>query len=391
MNKKSIFILFSVLAVLAFFVGAFYLQKKVLPQQIHQVQVNLNVPVRYAFMTVKDKPKLMVFDTYTSEAMNILPLKTTADLISVSRLGGYLAYAKRGGRRIYLMDLETYANDEIALDSGIEQLSADSSGRWIIYATQTKVYQINRKDKKVIKEIPVMGEVSLTFMPNGESVILAELNSGRIRQFSFIDNAVNELVNVGQKISPVSIMPDDQAFFFNSGGQLYRYDLVNTALMQSNVSTPRYRPYISSDNRNLLVLSQADGQSPTLMTLNPKDLTLIKSYPLPNVQPLAENDSVIATGWLDQVAIVAGQKAVYLVDLSSGEVKTVMLFGQIIDMVVQSDSKMLLLDTLNTKEYHAKPNFVTIDLRQQILTTATAWQIDQPMRIVMGQTNTLCH
>ncbi len=48
-NIKRIGIMVAVLSVLAFFVGSFYLQKKVLPEQIKKVQVNLNVPVRYAF------------------------------------------------------------------------------------------------------------------------------------------------------------------------------------------------------------------------------------------------------------------------------------------------------------------------------------------------------
>ncbi len=389
---KVIGIIIAVLSVLAFFATSFYLQKKVLPAQIKKVQVNLNVPVRYAFITDKGDNKLSVLDTYSNEIIDTLPIQTTAELIAVSRYGGYIAYAKRGGKTIYLMNLETYETESIPTDKGIEQLGTDSNGLWIIYATKDNVYQVSRKTKKVVKELPVSGQVGLTFTPDGDGVIVAELDNGRIFQMNFsdtdTDKPVKGLATLEQKISPVSIMPDGQALFFNSQKNIYRYDFATSDMIKKDISAQGYRPYLTGDNRQLFVIGAEDNQ-PILFVLNPNDLTIVNKYPLPDVEPIADNTSVLASGSLDQVAIVAGKEKVHLVDLSTGEIKSIALSGKINEMVVQSDSKVLLLSVENKDKKQA--NFVTIDLLQRQIRTASVLDSIIPNNIVMGQTNTLCH
>ncbi len=405
----------AVLSVLAFFVGSFYLQKKVLPAQIKKVQVNLNVPVRYAFITDKRDNKLSVLDTYSNEIIDTLSIQTTAELIAVSRYGGYIVYAKRGGKTIYLMNLETYETESIPTDKGIEQLGTDSNGQWIIYATKDDVYQVSRKTKKVVKELPISGQIGLTFTPDGDGVIVVELDNGRISQMKFTDtdkpievltflikikpyHAPNDFwkelgrvkIGSGFEISPVSIMPDGQALFFNSQKNIYRYDLATNEIIRNDIgiSAQGYRPYLTGDNRQLFVIGAEDNQ-PILLVLNPNDLTIVNKYPLPDVEPITENNSVLASGWLDQVAIVAGKDKVHLVDVSTGEIKSIALSGKINEMVVQSDSKVLLLSIENKDKKQA--NFVTIDLLQRQIRTASVLDNIVPNNIVMGQTNTLCH
>ncbi|MBS9781826.1 MAG: hypothetical protein KGV56_04960 [Gammaproteobacteria bacterium] len=391
---KLIGIMVAVLSVLAFFVTSFYLQKNVLPEQIKKVQVNLNVPVRYAFITDKGDNKLSVLDTYSNGIIDTLPIQTTAELIAVSRYGGYIVYAKRGGKTIYLMNLETYDTESIPTDKGIEQLGTDSNGQWIIYATKDDVYQVSRKTKKVVQKLPVSGQIGLTFTPDGDGVIVAELDNGRIFQMSFADTdtdkPVKGLATLEQKISPVSIMPDGQALFFNGRNRIHRYDLATNEIIRSNIeiSAQGYRPYLTGDNRQLFVIGTENNQ-PTLFVLNPNDVTIVNKYPLPDVEPITENTSVLASGWLDQVAIVAGKDKVHLVDVSTGEIKSIALSGKINEMVVQSDSKVLLLSIENKDKKQA--NFVTIDLLQRQIRTASVLDNIIPNNIVMGQTNTLCH
>ncbi len=390
MRIKIIGIITLVLLVLTFFAGSFYLQKKVLPAQIHKAQVNLNVPVRYAFITGKNDEKLAVFDAYSNEIIDALPINTTAELISVSRLGGYLVYAKRGGETIYLMNLETYETESIPTYKGIEQLGTDSNGLWVIYATKDNVYQVSRNTKKVVQELVVHGPTGLTFTPDGTGVIVTELDKGIVTQIQFSDKSVKNLIDLKQKISPVSIMPDGQALFFNSQSHVYRYDLATAEMIKKNISALGYRPYLTGDNRQLFVIGAKDNQA-ILFVLNPIDLKIIKKYPLPDVQPIAENKSVLVSGWLDQVAIVAGKNKVHLVDLSTGEIASIALSGKINEMVVQSDSKVLLLDTDNDNKDKEQPNFVTVDLLQRAMKTASVLDAVIPNKIVMGQTNTLCH
>lgn len=386
MKPKLLWIFLLVTAVLTFFVAAFYVQKNILPQQIRSVQTNLNVPVRYAFITDTSKAQVAVLDTYTDEVIEVLALKAVPDLIAISRLGGYLAYAERGGKTIYLIDLETHRHEEISVKDSIRQLSADSSGKWLIYAGETAVYQLHRQDKKNIRTIAINGVLSLVYRPDGEAVYIAELDRGRIRQLSFIDGKLSELLDVGEAISPLSVMPDSQALLFNSQGKIYRYHLIDKKVTEKALSTLPYRPYISSDNRTLFVIAQADNV-PQLLALNPTDLSLLKAYPLKSIQALTENTSIIATGWLDQVAIVAGQQSLALIDLHSGETHNVGYLGKLLNMVVQSDSKTLLLDTTAVEQ----ANLISIDLRQRTVKNARLIDAIVPNHIVMGQTNTLCH
>lgn len=374
--------------VLALLASALYVQKKVLPQQIRLVQTNLNVPSRYAFIADRTAAQLEVFDAYDNETLTILPLKARAEMLGISRVGGYLSYAEYGSKTLYFMDLADYSVREVSVSEGIRQLAVHSGGRWVVYAGKQTLYLLNTSNEAT-QAIPLAGECDLTFSADGSRLFIIEPQQGRIRELTLANGQVKTLVTAKSPISPLSIMPDNQAFFFNSNGHLYRYDLSSAQLTDSDLSTPNYRPYVSTDNRYLLVISHQEKQ-PVLLTLNPKTLAVQQRYPLPSVAPVADNPSVIVTGWLDQVAVVAGDNALHSIDLASAEVSSVPLFGKMIDMLVQSDSKTLLLDTNNTGVVK-KPDFLLYDLRRQTLKSAMIMQAITPGRIVMGETNTLCH
>lgn len=366
----------------------YYVQKNHLAEQIRWVQKNLNVPARYAFIMGKSSAKLHVFDTYDGLLVDMLPLKTIPELVGISRLGGYVVYAKRGGNRFFILNLQDKTTTTISAKTRIEELAVHSGGQLIVYAGKDGVfsYQPARKDGGKILSQP---KIRLNFTPDGTRLLMTASEQGSLWQLNIADGAVKSLLNMGKKLSMVSLMPDSRAIFFIADSHLYRYDLFSGQLSRADVAALNYRPYISSDGRKLFVIAQSTA-APKLLVLNPETLATINTYDLPDIQQQSDERAVMVTGWLEQVAVVAGNKTLHFIDVETGALHSTPIFADVLDMVVQADSKTLLVTT-GAHTTLEKPRFLFYDLRDKSLRAENVYEDFFPTRIMMGETNTLCH
>lgn len=81
MSGRRLLPFFLVLGLLLLLSVAFYVQKRILPQQILAVQMDLNVSVRYAFISDKHQAKLAVLDVYEQKVVNSLDTVVPTHLI----------------------------------------------------------------------------------------------------------------------------------------------------------------------------------------------------------------------------------------------------------------------------------------------------------------------
>lgn len=354
------------------------------------VQMNLNQPARYAFITDSGAPQLAVFDTYDRKILPPITLKTTADHIGISRYGGYLAYAKHGDTHLHRFDLNTQQHQLFAVKQPIESLAIHFGGRWIAY-TGKGGSGIMDMHKGVEMPISTSGKVSLLYPPGGDSLLVTETERGRVQRIRLADLQAQTLAETGTPISAISMMPNGMALFFVADGVLQRYSLLDDSLQSLNISAAPWRPYITADSRLVLFFSAlSSGGSPELVALNAYTYAEKYRFALPNWQPPTTNHhEAIATGWLEQVAVVADNNTLYSLALS--DTPNTQNHGtespnqSIRDMLVQSDSKTLLA-TLNNSD-----QLWIFNLREQQFAAPIDLGLKQPNAVVMGETNTLCH
>ncbi|PIE44875.1 MAG: hypothetical protein CSA45_04990, partial [Gammaproteobacteria bacterium] len=188
--------------------------------------IDLNQPTRYAFITDLSAPRLAVFDTLDKKTLPSVDLKTVAEVIGISRDGGYLVYASRGTKTFYRFDLTTQKQTVIQTKKTIRELVVHLSGRWIAYTGEQGSAIIDMTNKK---ETPIAtrGAVSLVYHPGADSLFVAELAYGRVLQINLGNDSQNTLLDVEQPMTPISVMPNGMALFFVAGGKLQRYSLLD--------------------------------------------------------------------------------------------------------------------------------------------------------------------
>ncbi|MPV85811.1 YncE family protein [Ostreibacterium oceani] len=395
------------LLVLGLFGLAFYAQKTWLPTQLREVQASLNLPTRYAFIADLDAPQLAVYDTYEDKLTEIIALKAPAQLISVSRIGGVLAYGERNRRVIYVLDLSSRQQQAIDLENGVTALSMHSGGRWIAYSTANAVviYDRNQQSRQ---RIAISGEVGLTYSADGQYLFVAEMAQGIVHQVR-LNQATSRSFSVNQPISAVSVSPITQAVYFTSDTHLYRYDSHGNdgddgsdggdeqALNQLPISAQRHRPYLSSDGRNLFVFdSMADsmGQSigQSIAWVDPHTLVVKQRIPFTQTATQSpaqtpERINEMHTGWLAQVLVMNVGNQLISVDFVNApdRIQQTPLGAPIHRAIVLADSKTYLATIPDAQM------LLRFDLRTQTLQPMMALPLERPGAIVMGETNTLCH
>lgn len=349
---------------------------------------NLNDAARYAFVTDAMHAQLAVIDTKTEKPLPNIALKTVAESIGISKEGGYLAYAKRGEKAFYQLDLTTQRQKRIEVSQPISDLIVHSSGRWLAYvSTQNTVVIVEMKTGKE-KVLATAGKVSLLYHPADDSLLIAALDKGRLRRIQLTDDSQKTLLDIGKPMSPISMMPNSMALFFIAGGVLQRYSLLDDQLQPLTISAANFRPYITSDSRSVLLLSRSKPSE--LLSVNAYTYRIQSRYSLKNWQlPATSSHDFIVTGWLDQVAVLADNQSLYSLALTQTDGLTVQdtedHSGAVRDMLVKADSKTLLF----TREGSKKLSI--FDMKSQQLSVDIPLDLHQPNHVLMGETNTLCH
>ncbi len=346
----------------------------------------LNDAARYAFISDAVAPQLAVVDALEQQSLGNIALQSPAQLIGISKKGGFIAYGKRGMRGFYRLDLKTQQQQFIDTREPIETLAVYNDGNWVAYAGQLGAGLV---DVSTGKETPIatQGAVSLVFHAVTKQLFIAELARGRLQRLTLSSGELKTLFDLGKPMSPISIMPNGIALFFVANAQLQRYSLLDEALTPVGMDVPvaPLRPYMSSDSRLILALS---AEQPTsLLAVSAYTYRLKQRYPLAHWQRTEDSDhDFMITGWLEQVAVLADDKRLYSLAFAKPDaLKVDSNHARVNDMLVQSDSKTLLLTRAK------QPTLTFFDMREQAVRKELPLKISQPAQVVMGETNTLCH
>ncbi|PID65602.1 MAG: hypothetical protein CR975_06490 [Gammaproteobacteria bacterium] len=390
MNKKRLFVFAAAFLVLSAAIVYLRAERPVSAAKpvnaAHENQGNWDDAARYAFITDKNKPKLAVLDTYQQHIVSVINLRAQPDYLTISRLGGFILYARAGAQFLYRLDLKTNQQEKIALAYPVSgEMVAHAEGRWLAYLGAKQVVIVDLQTQKTVT-IAVTGQVDLLYTPTGDDLFIGELTLGKLTKVDLATQRQQVLFDLHKPISPISVMPNMMALFFASDRDLLRYSLLNNTLENYPMLPSKERPYITSESRTLLYLGkQPNGQGQfvdKLQVVNAYTRAVTGEYALPK---LADIGNKLATGWLDQTVALATEAGLYSIDLAGRKGKATPLSGQVIDMLVQADSKMLLL----TRQH--SHNVLFFDMQKQQIADEVDTGLQNPKQVLMGQTTSLCH
>ncbi len=327
---------------------------------------------RFAFVTDSKAPTLAVVDMLAQQASTNIPLDTTADLAGISKAGHFIAYAEKGGKTLHFLDLASLEH------------SQHSDGRWITYANDQLTTLLDRKTGKETT-FATDGGVSLLYHPTGDYLFIAETKAGRLRRVDLASVTEQQLFDLAMPMSPISIMPNGIALFFAADGIVQRYSLLDEKVIPLAVKAARYRPYMTSDSRVIFALSAAQPQQ--LLAINAYTYEAMNSYPLPDWQmPVQKDSNFVITGWLEQVAVLADDTAMYSLQIDNPDSLQVQKkSAKVRDMLVQADSKTLLITETGSDK------LALFDMKSQQFVKHIDLGLANPDQLLMGETNTLCH
>lgn len=342
--------------------------------------VDLTLYSRYAFITAKDSSKLAVLDTYHNKIVKHIDLKTTPQLLAISRDANALWYAKRGEKQVYRLDLAGLSQSDVSVAIAIDALSAAVNGRYLALAGEqgSVLYDVKTGQSTTL---PTRGQTEFLFLSD-QTLLAAELQHGKLTRIDLHNGHSEVLFDLKQPMSKISVMPNLMAFFFTANSRLYRYGLLDDVISNYEFNTITERPYITSESRALLVLAKRDNEALELLKINAYTLKVMQRYSLPK---LATAQEKIMTGWLEQVAVVAVNNALQSLDLNGEATQQIPLSSDVYDMLVQADSKTLLATLDNSDK------LLVFSLRDQKIIAEVPTQLAQPQQVLMGQTNTVCH
>lgn len=346
-----------------------------------KTHVDLTQSSRYAFVTDRERPQLAIFDAYTQQFIQRLTLQVTPQLAAIDRSNQAIWYAEQDSRQLFRLDLQTLTTRQIDVPVAISRLAVNTTGRWVAVASeQGSLIYDNRHD--TMRALSTQGAVSFLFLSGGQSLYVAELTSGTLRQVDLDSEQETTVFSLQQPMSAISVMPNLMAFFFTANGRLYRYGLLDERLTHEDFPVLNERPYITAESRSVLVLSENDQAEPELLKINAYTQKILNRYPLPQ---LAANQEKIRTGWLEQFAVVATQQALHSINLAAKTSIDFPLSADIQDMLVQADSKALLATIQGSTQ------LLLLDLRTQQMTGLLETGLQMPHHVLMGQTATICH
>lgn len=348
---------------------------------------DFNNPARYAFVTDKYEPKLAVVDMFSRKAVQNIALKTIAERIGISKVAGFIAYAKRGEQLFYRLDLTSLEQKPIAVKQPINDLVVHGDGKWVAYSSNNSVNIVTMRSGKEVN-IATQGNTSILYHPSNDSLFIAELEHGRLQRVALKDSTQQTLFDLGKPMSPISVMPNGMAVFFVADGIIHRYSLLDEGIIPLNINALTFRPYITSDSRMILALSH--NVPAELLTINAYTYQVEARFPLKKWQQSPDNlHDFVMTGWLEQVAVLVDEQAFYSLTFNQADSLTLKDSknhkGAVRDMLVQSDSKTLLLTRDDSQQLGI------FDMKSQQFAEGVALNLAQPDHVLMGETNTLCH
>ncbi|EEZ00461.1 hypothetical protein VOA_000519 [Vibrio sp. RC586] len=336
---------------------------------------------RWAFVSDAQSHQLAVIDTFTKKHIDTLTLGAVPSSLVVSDIQDLLVYIDGKTPSLFLYDLSEKQHSQMALSFVPDQLAFHPDGAQLAVGGRDKLIFVMPLTKKMVGSFAkISSPFSLNFDSGGYNLYITEQNTGNTFIYRFHDGQQTQLQFAkGTAVSEITLSPDSRL------GMVAQYE-DNTVYIQDlfmgepfsaiTLSAKPQRPYVSSDSEHI-ILAADNGEG-----------VVVNAWSGEKVRDIhfGQNPSALRSGWLESIGIVAAQDRLTLFDIQSQKSEQqVALKAPLLEVVVVSDSKTLFATQQNT------PTLFVYDIRTAQALAPIETGLKQPLYMVMGITNTICH
>lgn len=366
----------------------------VTPEQVMTSLFDVSAPTRYALVRGDDL-QMAVVDLVEKRQVSTVTLKAVPDFWAMSAARGQLFYASKGASQIYARSMVDHKEYSIELPHSVDVWQYNDTHQWLFAAGDGYATRINVSNNAI--ETIETGIHSLQGMFYDAFLqklwFVVHSDDGKNALLSWVLTSANQkealvrypLPNDWHDFAPLSSTPDGLYLLIGAADkddeyQLGLWDLTGGSPQMDIIHIghdPLVRPYAGARGRYIWAISDK-GDGRRIDSAVPH-MTASVSTQLEKVQS-------IATGWLDQHLLIAGEKAAKLIKTDTLEpVESTSLPGEVLDVFITADSKTALVIIAGQKRLFA------LSMRDGSLDSMPIEGVTQPSAVIMGATATLCH
>ncbi|MDD1781076.1 WD40 repeat domain-containing protein [Enterovibrio sp. ZSDZ35] len=335
---------------------------------------------RWAFVSDAISPKLAVVDTFTQMHVDTLTLQAIPTELEVSDLQDLLVYIDGKSPTLFLYDLAKKSHGKMPLSFIPDQIVFHPDGAQLAVGGKNALVFVMPLDKKLMGTFDsVDSPFSLNFDNGGYNLYVTEQASGNTFVYRFHDGQRTQMQLGEGSVSEITLSPDSRL------GMVAQYDdntvyirdlFMNTEFATVALPSTPYRPYVSSDSEHI-ILADEKGKGVVINAWSGEKVRDIS---------VGENPGALRSGWLETIGIISSDSTLSVFDIAqSTPEKNVALSAPLKEVVVVSDSK-----TLFATQDKSSSLFV-YDIRTATQLSRIDTGLAQPLHMVMGITNTICH
>ncbi len=336
---------------------------------------------RWAFITDAATTNVAVLDTFEDEIVDYRQFQTIATDIAVSDVQSILVYIGANDLNLYVWDLSNDEQWQIPLPMQPHAIKFHGDGALLAIAGDEQVVLLEPLTQKMVHQIPdLQGPLSLNFTADGYRLMITSLVDGKTTIWLVHHNRLETLqMGKGTAVTDITLSPDTRLGMVSEIGtkQVHIWDFSSRKDWRwLTFDAPIARPYVTSDS-NHLVFTSSNGEISIMHGYSGEWISRFQTEP---------GVAQIRTGWLERIGVVEGPSGYFVFNLSAEPAPVHFpTQGSALDLVVISDSKSLFATNQGSKAISV------LDLRSVSARAPIMTALEQPNRIAMGLTNTVCH
>ncbi|MBV7435563.1 hypothetical protein KRX19_11085 [Cardiobacteriaceae bacterium TAE3-ERU3] len=364
----------------------------VTPEQVMSSLFDVSAPTRYAFVSDKNKASVAVVDLLEHRQVSTLTLQAPPYFWALSATQGKLFYSAYDDTVVHIHDVANHNEQQLNLPHRIQAWQYSDAHHWLFVWGDGFVSRVD-----IISN-------DIETVDAGVAVLDGMLYDAFLQKLWLIDGEHNQLtawalteaeqnptlyhypLSVGaHDFAPLTSTPDGLYLLIgfadeNNQYQLKLWDMTIAAWVEKPFllhQSPLVRPYAGARGRYLWVFAQ-DGQGLRIDVASPHLTEVVKTS--------VAGVKHIATGWLDQRLLVAGESNAEIYEAGSlNRVAQIALPSTVQEVFITADSKTALLTVDGT------PFLYAIELKGGGFSELELGGIANPDKVIMGASATLCH
>ena len=364
----------------------------VTPEQVMSTLFDVSAPTRYAFVSDADQSRVAVVDLLERRQVSTLNLRAKPDFWALSATQGQLLYGTYDDDVIYMHDVVDHNEQQLNLPHPIQAWQYNDVHHWLFVWGSGKVSRIDISSNNI--ETVNSGITTLDGMLYDaflQKLWLIDGDHGQLIAWALTEAEQTPtlyqyaLASGAHDFAPLASTPDGLYLLIGFADdkerfQLKLWDMTTSTWVNESFllhQSPLVRPYAGARGRYLWSFSQ-DGKGLRIDAATPHLVEAVKTS--------VTGVNSIATGWLDQRLLVAGESIAAIYETKTlGSVAEIALPAAVHDVFITADSKMALLAIAGTEALYM------LEMKEGKLVKLSLNGIANPGKVIMGASATLCH